>query len=146
MWEFCCWFLLGKEFSQEARKTDVDRAWRIHLIILSFPAMFTQLNVYILCAIFNAHQGAVNGNKGFVHAGGPRLCSWLVVGQGVIFQGSNWFGKKKCNCRSAETICQVLCVLVNSFDNWKKILQCFIQGFQIKISRIFKKKMLNSVF
>lgn len=27
----------------------------------------------------------MNGNKGFVHAEGPRVCSWLVVGQGFFF-------------------------------------------------------------
>lgn len=28
----------------------------------------------------------MSGNKGFLHAEGPRLCSWLVVGQ-VFFKG-----------------------------------------------------------
>lgn len=48
----------------------------------------------------------MNGNKGFLHAEGPRLCSWLAVGQ-VFFKGVIDLEKKKRNCRSVETICQV---------------------------------------
>lgn len=58
----------------------------------------------------------MNGNKGFLHAEGPRLCSWLAVGQ-VFFKGVIDLEKKNATVGQLKLFAKFIVFLVNSFDN-----------------------------
>lgn len=72
----------------------------------------------------------MNGNKSFLHAKGPKLCSWLVVGQ-LCFKVS-W---------SYLPISSYV-----ALTNKTKIHQHLIWSFQTNVSTIFKMKKTSILY